>query len=67
VLPEPIEALDGYIAHRRERLEQIMQARREGARTPREIVEVVYAAVPQELWPAAEMSVRAQLAYLERL
>ncbi|WP_214410017.1 MBL fold metallo-hydrolase [Sphaerisporangium fuscum] len=67
VLPDPIKALEGYIAHRRERLDQIQRARREGARTPREIVEVVYADVPEELWPAAEMSVRAQLAYLESL
>ena len=67
VLTNPVEALDGYIAHRRERLEQITRARRGGARTPREIVKVVYADVPEELWPAAEMSVRAQLAYLERL
>ncbi|GGL20874.1 MBL fold metallo-hydrolase [Sphaerisporangium melleum] len=64
-LPEPLAALDGYIAHRRERLEQIRQARRAGARTPQEIVRVVYAEVPEHLWPAAEMSVRAQLAYLE--
>ncbi len=67
VLPDPIAALDGYIAHRRERLDQIRRARREGARTPREIVKVVYAGLAEELWPAAEMSVRAQLAYLERL
>jgi glyoxylase-like metal-dependent hydrolase (beta-lactamase superfamily II) len=66
VLLEPIEALDGYISHRRERLDQIRRAQREGARTPREIVEVVYAGLAEELWPAAEMSVRAQLAYLER-
>ncbi|MFC4589097.1 MBL fold metallo-hydrolase [Sphaerisporangium corydalis] len=65
VLPRPIEALDGYIAHRRERLDQIRQARREGATTPKEIVAVVYAEVPEELWPAAEMSVRAQIAYLD--
>ncbi|WP_113704689.1 MBL fold metallo-hydrolase [Nonomuraea lactucae] len=67
VLPDPIGALDGYLAHRRQRLDQIRAARREGARTPREIVEIVYADVDPELWPAAEMSVRAQLDYLERL
>ncbi|GAA3791878.1 MBL fold metallo-hydrolase [Sphaerisporangium flaviroseum] len=66
VLPEPIAALDGYIAHRRERLDQIRKAQREGAGTPREIVEVVYVGLAEELLPAAEMSVRAQLAYLER-
>ncbi|TMR99960.1 MBL fold metallo-hydrolase [Nonomuraea basaltis] len=67
VLPDPIGALDGYIAHRRERLDQIRAARAQGARTPREIVRIVYADVDRSLWPAAEMSVRAQLDYLERL
>lgn len=66
VLPEPIAVLDAYIAHRRERLDQIRRAREAGARTPREIVEIVYAEVARELWPAAEMSVRAQLDYLDR-
>ncbi|MEV0594397.1 MBL fold metallo-hydrolase [Nonomuraea cavernae] len=67
VLPDPIGALDGYIAHRRERLDQIRAARQQGARTPREVVEIVYADVDRSLWPFAEMSVRAQLDYLERL
>ncbi|MER6944120.1 MBL fold metallo-hydrolase [Nonomuraea sp. NPDC000554] len=67
VLPDPIGALDGYIAHRRQRLDQIRAALAQGARTPREIVRVVYADVDEALWPAAEMSVRAQLDYLERL
>lgn len=65
VLADPIGALDAYLAHRRERLDQIRAARRHGARTPREIVEIVYADVERELWPAAEMSVRAQLEYLD--
>ena len=37
-----------------------------GAASPSEVVEMVYADVDQILWPAAELSVRAQLAYLER-
>ncbi|WP_346433671.1 MBL fold metallo-hydrolase [Nonomuraea composti] len=65
VLPDPIGALDGYIAHRRERLDQIKAARAQGARTPREIVKIVYADVDRSLWPAAEMSVVAQLDYLD--
>ncbi|MEV5412487.1 MBL fold metallo-hydrolase [Thermopolyspora sp. NPDC052614] len=65
VLADPVGALDAYIAHRRERLDQIRRARAAGARTPREIVEIVYAEVDPALWPAAEMSVRAQLAYLD--
>ncbi|MEU9887298.1 MBL fold metallo-hydrolase [Sphaerisporangium sp. NPDC051011] len=67
VLPEPIAALDSYIAHRRGRLEQIRRARREGARTPAEIVDIVYAGLEDGLRPAAEMSVRAQIAYLDGL
>ncbi|MFI6906647.1 MBL fold metallo-hydrolase [Nonomuraea sp. NPDC050394] len=64
VLANPLAALDGYVAHRRERLDQIRQARKNGARTPREVVEVVYADVDRSLWPVAEISVRAQLDYL---
>lgn len=67
VLPDPVGALDRYLAHRRERLDQIRDALARGARTPREIVEIVYAEVDRSLWPAAEASVRAQLDYLERL
>ncbi|MEU6721082.1 MBL fold metallo-hydrolase [Nonomuraea sp. NPDC046802] len=67
VLPDPIGALDAYIAHRRQRLDQIRAAREQGARTPREIVRIVYADVDRSLWPAAEMSVLAQLDYLDRL
>ncbi|MCG5215250.1 MBL fold metallo-hydrolase [Streptosporangium sp. KLBMP 9127] len=66
-LADPIGVLDGYVAHRRRRLDQIRRARAAGARTPKEIVEIVYADVDRSLWPAAEMSVRAQLGYLERL
>ncbi|GII81210.1 MBL fold metallo-hydrolase [Sphaerisporangium rufum] len=66
LLADPVAALDGYITHRRERLDQIRQARTAGARTLAEIVDVVYAGLAAELRPAAEVSVRAQLAYLDR-
>lgn len=65
VLPDPIGVLDGYIAHRRQRLDQVRQAIRDGARDVRQIVEIVYADVDRSLWPAAEMSVAAQLNYLK--
>lgn len=65
-LPDPVLVLDGYIAHRRERLDQIRLAQAAGAATPRQIVEMVYADVDESLWEAAEMSVRAQLAYLDQ-
>lgn len=63
-LDDPAGALDGYLAHRRERLDQVEAALAAGARTAREVVERVYADVDRSLWPAAEWSVRAQLHYL---
>jgi glyoxylase-like metal-dependent hydrolase (beta-lactamase superfamily II) len=54
-----------YLAHRRARLDQVRQALAVGARTTAEVVELVYADVDRALWPAAALSVRAQLAYLE--
>jgi len=64
VLDDPVNVLAHYRAHRRERLEQVAQALAAGDRTPREVVERVYADVDPALWPAAELSVRAQLDYL---
>lgn len=55
-----------YLAHRRARLEQVRQAISEGAESAQEVVAKVYADVDPSLWPAAEWSVRAQLAYLRR-
>ncbi|MFZ5870412.1 MAG: MBL fold metallo-hydrolase [Actinomycetota bacterium] len=66
VLPDALAAVDGYLAHRRERLAQVEAALEAGARTPREVVEIVYADVDRALWPAAELSVRAQLEFLRR-
>jgi glyoxylase-like metal-dependent hydrolase (beta-lactamase superfamily II) len=65
VLQDPAGILDYYITHRKERLDQIRAALAAGAQTPPEIVAVVYADVDRALWPAAEHSVRAQLAYLD--
>ncbi|MGH8776855.1 MAG: MBL fold metallo-hydrolase [Jiangellaceae bacterium] len=53
-----------YLAHRRERLTQVRSALAAGARTPGDVVEIVYPDVDRSLWPAAEQSVRAQLDYL---
>jgi glyoxylase-like metal-dependent hydrolase (beta-lactamase superfamily II) len=64
LLADPAGVLDYYIAHRRERLDQVRAALETGVRTPAEIVAVVYADVDRALWPAAEKSVRAQLDYL---
>jgi glyoxylase-like metal-dependent hydrolase (beta-lactamase superfamily II) len=64
LLSDPAGVLDYYIAHRRERLEQVRTAVAAGARTPAEIVAIVYADVDRAVWPAAELSVQAQLDYL---
>jgi glyoxylase-like metal-dependent hydrolase (beta-lactamase superfamily II) len=64
VLDDPASVLAGYLAHREERLAQVRDAVGAGAVTPREVVERVYADVDPVLWDAAELSVRAQLAYL---
>jgi glyoxylase-like metal-dependent hydrolase (beta-lactamase superfamily II) len=67
VLDDPAGVLDYYIAHRKERLDQVRAALAAGARTPAEVVAIVYADVDRALWPAAEVSVRAQLDYLRQL
>ncbi len=63
-LDDAAGAVAGYLAHRRERLEQVREAVAAGATTPREVVQRVYADVDRAVWPAAELSVAAQLAYL---
>lgn len=64
VLEDPAGVLDYYIAHRRERLDQVRAALTAGARTPAEIVAIVYADTDPAVRAAAEWSVRAQLDYL---
>ena len=75
VVEDALGLLDFYIAHRRERLEQVAAAlatlraapHPEGIAAdelPRRVVEIVYQDVDPVLWGAAELSVRAQLAYL---
>lgn len=58
-------AAHAYLEHRWARLAAVRDALAQGARTPREVVEIVYRDVDRSLWPAAEVSVRSQLAYLE--
>ena len=55
-----------YLRHRLARLDQVRAAVAAGAVSPPEVVATVYADVDRALWPAAELSVRAQLAYLDR-
>ena len=64
LLSSPHAVLDFYITHRAERLAEIRAALAAGDRTKEQIVARVYADVDRALWPFAEISVRAQLAYL---
>ena len=63
-VPDPLGWLDYYRRHREERLDQVRAALEAGDRTAADVVARVYADVDRALWPAAEQSVRAQLAYL---
>jgi glyoxylase-like metal-dependent hydrolase (beta-lactamase superfamily II) len=64
VLGDARKVLDGYLTHRAERLDQVRAALAEGAVDAAGVVRRVYADVDERLWPAAELSVRAQLEYL---
>lgn len=64
VLTDAAGALRFYLRHRAERLDQVRAALAGGARTAAEVVPIVYADVPRQVWGAAEWSVQAQLAYL---
>jgi glyoxylase-like metal-dependent hydrolase (beta-lactamase superfamily II) len=67
-LPDLAAITSGYLAHREERLEQIRAALDQLGpdAAAMDVVRVVYADVDPVLWPAAELSVRAQLEYLRR-
>jgi glyoxylase-like metal-dependent hydrolase (beta-lactamase superfamily II) len=69
VVDDALAVLDHYLAHRQERLDQVRAALETldpGADDlARQVVEKVYADVDPVLWGAAELSVRAQLDYLE--
>jgi glyoxylase-like metal-dependent hydrolase (beta-lactamase superfamily II) len=60
----PYAKIDEYISHRLEREQKILQAVREGAATPKEIVARVYTDVSPKAHAMAE---RAVLAHLEKL
>jgi glyoxylase-like metal-dependent hydrolase (beta-lactamase superfamily II) len=54
-----------YRRHREERLDQVRAALAGGATTVDDVVETVYADVDRILWPAAALSVAAQIEYLQ--
>ncbi|MGK5631145.1 MBL fold metallo-hydrolase [Streptomyces sp. URMC 123] len=64
VLTDARGVVEYYLAHRANRLAQVETAVENGYRTAPEVVAHVYADVDRALWPAAELSVRAQLDYL---
>lgn len=61
---EPGRVVEEYLAHRHERLVQVQDALARGATSAAEVVDMVYADVPDAVRFAAEMSVEAQLTYL---
>ncbi|MFF7868610.1 MBL fold metallo-hydrolase [Streptomyces qaidamensis] len=65
VLDDAQGVVEYYLAHRATRLAQVETAVEDGYRTPPAVVAHVYADVDRSLWPAAELSVRAQMDYLE--
>lgn len=77
VVPDASGTVEYYLRHRQERLDQVrgaVLALREGSLGSEpgtdladRVVEVVYADVPREVWPAARLSVLAQLDYLGEL
>lgn len=64
VLADARGAVEFYLAHRAGRLAQVETAVEQGLLTVDEVMAHVYADVDRVLWPAAELSVRAQLDYL---
>jgi glyoxylase-like metal-dependent hydrolase (beta-lactamase superfamily II) len=64
VLADARGAVEYYLAHRAHRLAQVETAVEDGHTTPAAVVAHVYADVDRALWPAAELSVRAQMEYL---
>ncbi|MEU3736889.1 MBL fold metallo-hydrolase [Streptomyces sp. NPDC032198] len=64
VLEDAQGVVEFYLAHRANRLAQVETAVENGHAAPSDVVAHVYADVDRSLWPAAELSVRAQLDYL---
>ena len=66
LIADPTARVAEYIAHRRMREGQVLEALAGGARTPGEIVGVIYRDLDPALHPAAENTVRAHLMKLVR-
>lgn len=57
--------VDAYLQHRAERRDAVLDAMRQGASTPEEIVENVYTDTPPHLHPVAVLQVRSMLDLLQ--
>lgn len=66
IITDPVVALDELLAHRHQRLDQVRQAVAAGARTPDDVVDLVYGDIAPQLRTAALASAQAQLAELAR-
>jgi glyoxylase-like metal-dependent hydrolase (beta-lactamase superfamily II) len=64
-IANPYRKIDEYISHRLDRERKILQAVREGAVTPQDIVAHVYTDVSPKAHAMAERAVRAHLAKLD--
>lgn len=64
VITDPAATIAAYRDHRHARLDQVRAALARGARSPEEIVALVYADIDPAVGPAALQSVRAQLDHL---
>lgn len=64
MLTDALGAIDFLLAHRANRLAQVESAVEAGHRSAADVVAQVYADVDHSVWPAAELTVRAQLDYL---
>jgi hydroxyacylglutathione hydrolase len=65
VVEDPGAKLDEYIAHRRDRERQVVEALEAGITELPKMVERIYAEVPKVLHPMAERSLLAHLEMLE--
>lgn len=65
VIEQPLAVVDAYLSHRADRLEQVRAAVAAGCATAEQVVDSVYADIDPRARFAAEMSVKAQLEYLQ--
>jgi len=65
-IDDPRTVLTGYIAHRLQREQQVLDALRRGHATVQAIAESIYDGLAPALLPAAQENVRAHLEKLKR-